>query len=234
MQTWQLCISTAQHSRAEPSPQGCRAGSLLTAASTSCSPAPCIPTATANAPRCYHMHKQEEEGERTRSHTCFRKGKPCIRLLQSSEGQKCRSYLSQPAAQQGRAAVQHCSSTGQQGSNAGQRCKAVMQSSSTAGQQCSMAGQQCNAAQSCSSATTPLHSPSKLQQLQLTTAICLHVSFFFPFEVHLLSLALHSPPMQFAACIPPVCSLPSVKWKVQFFRGYNAELIQTPCMEKRK
>lgn len=143
MQTWQLCISTAQHSRAEPSPQGCRAGSLLTAASTSCSPAPCIPTATANAPRCYHMHKQEEEGERTRSHTCFRKEKPCIRLLQSSEGQKCRSYLSQPAAQQGRAAVQD-SRAAMQGSDAEQQHSRAAMQHGRAAVQCSPELQQCH------------------------------------------------------------------------------------------
>lgn len=123
-----------------------------------------------------------------RKHVCFKKEEPYIRLLQGMvakvRGTEVRILLP-PGLQHSREAMQDSSTAAQQGSDAGQQRREAMQGSNT-GQQCSAAAQQggsaaaqqCRAAWCCSSATTPLHSPSKLQRLQPTTAICLHVSFF--------------------------------------------------------
>lgn len=124
-----------------------------------------------------------------RKHVCFKKEKPYIRWLQGTVA-KVRGtevqILLPPGLQHSREAMQDSSTAAQQGSDAGQQRREAMQGSraailgSNAVQQHSRVAvqQHSNAVLCCSSATTPLHSPSKLQRLQPTTAICLHVSFF--------------------------------------------------------
>lgn len=126
-----------------------------------------------------------------------------------------------PAAQQGSNVGQQHSRAVMQDSSAGKQCRAAgqqywaaMQCSSTAGWQCSSTAMQCCAAAvppppctapaSCNGCNPPLQSA------------CMCLSSF-------LSAPAQPRPAQpfhaFTACVPPVCTLPHMKWKVQFFQG---------------
>lgn len=165
-----------------------------------------------------------------RKHVCFKKEEPYIRLLQGTVA-KVRGtevqILLPPGLQHSREAMQDSSTAAQQGSDAGQQRReamqgsraailgsnAVQQHSRVAVQQHSNAGQPgaaavppppCTAPASCNGCNPPLQSA------------CTCLSSF-------LSAPAQPRPAQpfhaFTACVPPVCTLPHMKWKVQFFQG---------------